>query len=74
MPWFSRATIWATSSDRTARAGQLEHRFDEMVSSYAELVDVRPEGYAVDKRFPDIMYVPEDARFDLHKQTVSWRA
>src|SRR5205814_4631195 len=29
-------------------------------------------GYAVDKRFPDIIYVPEDARFDLHKQHVSW--
>jgi len=26
----------------------------------------------VDKRFPDIIYVPEDARFDLHKQRVSW--
>src|ERR1700736_1798187 len=55
-----------------ARAGQLEHRFDELVSSYGELVDVRPEGHAVDRRFPDIMYVPEDARFDLHKQTVNW--
>jgi phosphoenolpyruvate carboxykinase (diphosphate) len=55
-----------------ARAGQLEHRFDELVLSYGELVDVRPEGHAVDRRFPDIMYVPEDARFDLHKQTVNW--
>jgi phosphoenolpyruvate carboxykinase (diphosphate) len=54
------------------RAGQLEHRFDEMVSSYAELMEVRPEGYAVDKRFRDILYVPENARFDLHKQLVSW--
>src|SRR6202011_5163918 len=56
-----------------SRSGQFEYRFDELVSSYPELVDVRPEGYAVDKRFADILYVPEDARFDLHKQTVSWR-
>jgi len=28
----------------------------------------------VDKKYPDIIYVPEDARFDLHKQIVSWRA
>jgi phosphoenolpyruvate carboxykinase (diphosphate) len=55
-----------------SRSGQFEYRFDELVSSYPELVDVRPEGYAVDKRFADILYVPEDARFDLHKQTVSW--
>jgi phosphoenolpyruvate carboxykinase (diphosphate) len=53
-------------------AAQLDYRFDEMVSSYAELIDVRPEGYAVDKHFPDILYVPENARFDLHKQLVSW--
>ena len=35
-------------------------------------MDVRPEGYGVDKRFPDILYVPENARFDLHNQTVRW--
>jgi hypothetical protein len=35
-------------------------------------MDVKPEGYAVDKKYPDIIYVPEDARFDLHKQKVSW--
>ena len=35
----------------------------------ASLMDVQPEGYAVDKKFPDIIYVPEDAQFDLHTQT-----
>ena len=33
---------------------------------------VKPEGYAVDKTHPDIIYVSEDVHFDLHKQTVSW--
>ncbi len=32
-------------------------------------MDLKPEGYAVDKKYPDIIYVPEDAQFDLHKQT-----
>src|SRR4029077_21167517 len=31
-----------------------------------------PEGYAIDKQYPDIIYVPEDASFDLDKQKVWW--
>jgi hypothetical protein len=49
-----------------------EHTFEEMATSYQGLMDLRPEGYGVDRRFPDILYVPENARFDLHKQTVVW--
>jgi hypothetical protein len=43
-----------------------------MTSLYGEWMDVKPEGFAVDKRFPDIIYVREDVRFDLHAQTLSW--
>ena len=35
-------------------------------------MDVKAEGYAVDKKFPDIIYIPEDAHFDLKNQKVSW--
>src|SRR5450432_522001 len=35
-------------------------------------MDVKAEGYAIDHRHCDIIYVPEDARFDLQKQNVSW--
>jgi hypothetical protein len=52
---------------------RVEHTFGEMRSLYGELMDVQPEGYAIDKRFADIIYVPEDVRFDLHKQSVSWQ-
>ena len=48
------------------------HTYGEMVSLYSDLMDVRPEGFAVDKRFPDIIYVREDVCFDLHAQSVSW--
>lgn len=51
---------------------QLGHTFPEVVQSYGALLDVRAEGYAVDKKFPDIIYVPENARFDLHAQRVFW--
>ncbi|HVM62797.1 MAG TPA: hypothetical protein VMV72_18195 [Verrucomicrobiae bacterium] len=51
---------------------RLDHSFSQMVSLFGDLMDVQPEGYAVDRRFPDIIYVSEDVHFDLHKQTVSW--
>ena len=51
---------------------QSDHRLDDMVSRYAELMEMRAEGYAIDRRFADIFYVPEDARFDLHNQAVTW--
>ena len=51
---------------------QLGHSFREAVSLYGGLMDVKPEGYAVDKKYPEIIYVPESAYFDLHKQKVLW--
>jgi hypothetical protein len=48
------------------------HSFTEMLSLYGDLMQLRPEGCAVDKKFPEIIYVPETALFDLHKQRVSW--
>jgi hypothetical protein len=48
------------------------HTFEEMVSRFSPMMDVKPEGYAVDKKFPEIVYVPENARFELIKQKVSW--
>jgi len=51
---------------------RLDHNFAQMVSMFGDMMDVKPEGYAIDKRYPDIIYVSEDVLFDLHKQTVSW--
>jgi hypothetical protein len=36
------------------------------------MVDQRPEGYAVDRRFPEIHYVPENAEFRVQQGTISW--
>ena len=35
-------------------------------------MELQPEGYAVDRKYPDIIYVPQDVCFDLQKQTVRW--
>ncbi len=52
---------------------QRGHTFKKVAKLYADLMDVKPEGYGVDKKFPDILYVPETARFDLHAQRVTWK-
>ncbi|HAM72024.1 MAG TPA: hypothetical protein DCM86_10310 [Verrucomicrobiales bacterium] len=51
---------------------QLDHSFADVVQRYGPIMEVMPEGYGIDKRYPDIIYVPEDVHFDLHKQCVSW--
>ncbi|MDQ5979172.1 MAG: hypothetical protein QG602_2146 [Verrucomicrobiota bacterium] len=48
------------------------HSFAEVAERYAGLMDVKPEGYAVDREYADILYVPEDVSFDLVAQTVTW--
>ncbi|MBV8140535.1 MAG: hypothetical protein JOZ60_00645, partial [Verrucomicrobia bacterium] len=54
------------------RPGQSDCQYERMTSLYGALMDLRPEGYSIDKQFPDILYVPENARFDLHNQVVRW--
>jgi hypothetical protein len=48
------------------------HSFEEVSAVYRDVFELKPEGFGVDKTFPDIVYVPEDARFDVQKQRVSW--
>ncbi len=52
---------------------QKGHSFKEFSSLYKDHIDLKPEGYAIDKKYPEVIYVPEDARFDLHQQKVLWQ-
>ncbi len=46
--------------------------FDKMVEQFGELMDVQPEGYAIDKRFPELVYVPQVLRMSLNQQAITW--
>ncbi len=46
--------------------------FKEMTSMYKDFMDIQDEGYAIDKNYSSIYYVPENARFDLSAQLISW--
>ena len=43
-----------------------------MLHLIGDAVDVKPEGYAVDKDYPDVVYLPENAAFSIPKQAISW--
>ena len=51
---------------------EADHSFSELTDRYADRIELRPEGHAVDRNFPDILYIPEDARFQLDNQSITW--
>jgi len=53
---------------------RLGHSFAEVSRLQREQLDLQPDGWAVDRQHPDIVYVPEDARFDLNQQQITWLA
>jgi hypothetical protein len=46
--------------------------FKEVLQLYSYIMDLQPEGYAIDKNYRNIIYVPENARFNLFEQSVTW--
>ncbi len=54
---------------RTYRPG---YSFEDMASRYGEVMDLQPEGYGIDKKYPDIIYLKQRIRMDLNAQTITW--
>jgi len=48
------------------------YSFDEAMALLGDRVDVYPEGYAVDKKYPSITYIQEHADIDIDNSKVSW--
>ncbi len=46
--------------------------FEDIVREYGAWIDVKPEGYGIDKTYPDLVYIPEDAHADLRGQDIRW--
>ena len=50
----------------------VDHTFDELIKNYGDTMDVDPRGFAIDKTYPDIYYVPQNVRINLGEQRISW--
>ena len=57
---------------RDTRTRNTDYKFSDVLERYGDIMELQPEGYAIDKKFPQILYVPEDLQMDLNDQTVSW--
>ena len=50
----------------------VDHTFDDVASRCEDLMEVRPEGYGIDRNFPDIIYLPEDVHIGCDTQQITW--
>lgn len=46
--------------------------FNQLAELFADVITLKPEGYAVDTKNNEVIYVPEDAVFEMNKQSISW--
>lgn len=58
--------------DANLHRHEFPQTFAETLRLYAASLDIQPEGHAIDKAHPSIVYVPETSRFDLQQQSVTW--
>ena len=51
----------------------VKHTFEEALALLGDRAELQPGGWARDRVFPSIHYVPQTARFDLRTQRIAWR-
>ncbi|HLH12863.1 MAG TPA: hypothetical protein VKV77_13430 [Methylovirgula sp.] len=54
------------------RVGSAKHRFDEALALLGERAEFHPAGYATDRVYPEIHYMPEDMEIDVRGQDITW--
>src|SRR5690606_7506518 len=50
----------------------VDHAFEEAVALLGERAVTQPGGWATDREYSNIYYVPADSRFSIRAQLVSW--
>lgn len=48
------------------------HTFEEAMKLLGDTVTIHPEGYATDKRFPDVHILPEDMELNIQTQSATF--
>ncbi len=51
----------------------VQHTFAEALALLGERAELQPGGWARDRVYPGVYYVPPDARFDLRTQRIEWK-
>lgn len=46
--------------------------FEKLCSQLKDNIEIDPQGYAIDKTYPNILYIPQDTRIDMQQMQLSW--
>ncbi len=68
----SAAYVLGHDFDASRTVSLKKTTFEDAMSTLADMVEVLPGRHAIDRRYPDIHYVPENAVFQLREGRVSW--
>lgn len=52
--------------------GMADHTFKRLCRQLEGSIDVMEEGYAIDRNYRNIFYIPENAQIDMQQQRISW--
>ena len=58
--------------DHKTRINKDKYNFAEIAKIYGDIMDIQPEGYGIDKKHPEVIYIPTDIRMNLSAQTITW--
>ncbi len=46
--------------------------FEDVKKYLGDRIEVKPENYAIDKKYPNVLYVPESAYFNTNTNSITW--
>ena len=46
--------------------------FEEAMGLLGDRVEIKPEGYAIDRKYPQVIYIPETANIEIEKTSITW--
>jgi phosphoenolpyruvate carboxykinase (diphosphate) len=52
---------------------EVGHTFAGLVERMGDQIEVQTEGYGIDRKYRDLIYVPEGAHFSLRDQVITWK-
>ncbi len=47
--------------------------FADIANDYSSFIEIHPEGFGVDRNYPSVHYIPENANVSLNEKRVSWK-
>ena len=49
------------------------HSFEDVKQLLKDKIEVKPENYAIDKKYPNIIYIPEHAYVNINTNSITWK-